>query len=110
MWFLTGLPGERIGLFMRLHHAIADGVSGIAALGAFFDVDPQAQEVNVPPWVPTPMPSTRGCSRTTSCVTLEESAACSARWLEPRDTVGKARRGWPAVREAFAEARALGQA
>jgi diacylglycerol O-acyltransferase / wax synthase len=106
MWFLTGLRGERIGLFMRLHHAIADGVSGIAALGAFFDVDPQAHKVNVPPWVPAPMPSTREL--------FEDNVVRHARGIgrvlrtlaRPRDTVGNARGGWPAVREAFAEERA----
>jgi diacylglycerol O-acyltransferase len=42
MWFLTGLTDGRIGLFMRFHHTIADGVSGIAMLAAFLDTDPTA--------------------------------------------------------------------
>jgi hypothetical protein len=25
MWFLTGLPDRRVGLLVRMHHAIADG-------------------------------------------------------------------------------------
>ena len=36
MWFLTGLPERRIGLFARIHHAIA----GVATLGAFLDTTP----------------------------------------------------------------------
>jgi diacylglycerol O-acyltransferase / wax synthase len=32
MWFLPGLADGRAGLFMKLHHAIADGVAGVAAL------------------------------------------------------------------------------
>jgi hypothetical protein len=34
LWLLPGLPQQRVGLFMRMHHAIADGVAGVAALGA----------------------------------------------------------------------------
>src|SRR6266508_6393888 len=40
MWFLPGLPDGRVGFYMKVHHAIADGVAGIAALGAFFDLVP----------------------------------------------------------------------
>jgi diacylglycerol O-acyltransferase / wax synthase len=106
MWFLTGLPGERIGLFMRLHHAIADGVSGIAALGVFFDVDPEPHEVNVPPWVPAPMPSTRELFEDTVVRHARGIGRMLRMLARPRDTMGNARHGWPAVREAFAEARA----
>jgi wax ester synthase-like acyl-CoA acyltransferase family protein len=31
MWFLAGLPQGRVGLFMKVHHAIADGVAGVAS-------------------------------------------------------------------------------
>ena len=35
MWFLTGLCEDRVGLFIKVHHAIADGVAGVATLAAF---------------------------------------------------------------------------
>ena len=50
MWFLTGLPDGRVGLFMKLHHAIADGVAEIAALGAFVDPIPDPPRTSAPPW------------------------------------------------------------
>jgi diacylglycerol O-acyltransferase / wax synthase len=40
MWFLPGLAHGRVGLFIKVHHAIADGVAGIAMLGAFVDLVP----------------------------------------------------------------------
>ncbi|MGY1671259.1 wax ester/triacylglycerol synthase family O-acyltransferase [Geodermatophilus sp. SYSU D00710] len=40
MWFLTGLPQRRVGVYVRVHHAIADGVAGVATLGALFDAVP----------------------------------------------------------------------
>jgi diacylglycerol O-acyltransferase len=30
MWFLPGLPDGRVGFYMRVHHAIADGAAGVA--------------------------------------------------------------------------------
>jgi diacylglycerol O-acyltransferase / wax synthase len=56
-WLLPGLPEGRVGLFLRLHHSLADGVAGVAAFGALLDpaADPPAP---VPlPWTPTPIPT-----------------------------------------------------
>jgi len=57
MWFLTGLPGRRIGLFVRMHHAIADAIAGVATLGAFFDATPRSSIGPSRPWTATPLPS-----------------------------------------------------
>jgi len=59
MWFLTGLPERRIGLFARMHHAIADGIAGVATLGAFLDTTPSAPSGQARPWTPAPAPSPR---------------------------------------------------
>ena len=52
MWFLPGLADGRVGLFMKVHHAIADGVAGVAAFGAFLDVSADAPAPSPPPWTP----------------------------------------------------------
>ncbi|HET9140760.1 wax ester/triacylglycerol synthase domain-containing protein [Actinophytocola sp.] len=52
--FLPGLPGRRVGLFIRLHHVLADGVAGIATIGALLDT---ATVAPVPPWAPAPQPA-----------------------------------------------------
>jgi len=57
MWFLTGLPERRIGLFARMHHAIADGIAGVATLGTFLDATPGAPAGSARPWTPAPPPS-----------------------------------------------------
>jgi hypothetical protein len=41
MWFLTGLPQRRIGLYARMHHVVADGIAGVATLGTFLDATPR---------------------------------------------------------------------
>jgi diacylglycerol O-acyltransferase / wax synthase len=107
MWFLPGLPDGRVGLFMKLHHAIADGVAGIAALGAFVDLVPDPPGTSEPPpWTPAPMPSTRELAADNLGRHLQELRRAFTRLDHPVDTARKARRGWPAVREAFTEARA----
>jgi len=59
MWFLTGLPERRIGLFARIHHAIADGIAGVATLGTFLDPTPGAPAGSARPWTPAPPPPAR---------------------------------------------------
>jgi hypothetical protein len=38
-WLLPGLPDHQVGLFLRAHHTIADGVAGLVAFGALLDLD-----------------------------------------------------------------------
>jgi len=45
MWFLTGLSDDRVGLFVRLHHVVADGLAGVASLGALLDAVPEPPPV-----------------------------------------------------------------
>ena len=47
------------GLFIRLHHVIADGIAALALLGALFDPDPAASAAAAPPWAPEPVPAAR---------------------------------------------------
>jgi diacylglycerol O-acyltransferase / wax synthase len=42
LWLLPGLPDHRVGLFVRVHHTIADGVAGVAAFAALLDPTPDA--------------------------------------------------------------------
>jgi WS/DGAT/MGAT family acyltransferase len=42
MWFLPGLAGGRVAVLLKVHHAVADGVAGMALLGALLDEDPGA--------------------------------------------------------------------
>ena len=107
LWFLPGLPDGRVGLFMKLHHAIADGVAGIAALGAFVDPIPDPPRPAPPPlWTPAAMPTTGALLVDNLCRRLGDLGRPFAKLAHPVATARLARRGWPAVREAFLEARA----
>jgi diacylglycerol O-acyltransferase len=106
MWFLPGLPNGRVGLFMKVHHTIADGVAGIAALGAFVDPVPDPPRSSVPPWSPAAMPTAGALLVDNLRRRRLELGRVVAKLVHPLATARLARRGWPAVREAFVEARA----
>jgi len=59
VWLLTGLAGDRTGLFIRLHHVVADGIAALAMLGALFDPDPAAPSAATPVRAPEPVPVAR---------------------------------------------------
>jgi diacylglycerol O-acyltransferase len=107
MWFLPGLAQERVGLFMKLHHAIADGVAGVAAFGAFLDLSPAAAAPPPPPlWTPAPLPSARELFYDNLQRKRQGGQGTVVALAHPRTTAGQVRRAWPAVRETFAEGRA----
>jgi diacylglycerol O-acyltransferase / wax synthase len=105
MTFLTGLPQGRVGLFVKMHHAIADGVSGIAALGAFVDTVPQPEDPDAPPWTPAPIPTARELFEDNVRRGVAKVDRTLRKLARPRATVAQLRSGLPAVREAFAEGR-----
>jgi diacylglycerol O-acyltransferase / wax synthase len=89
-----------------MHHAIADGIAGVAALAALLDLAADAPTPAAPRWSPAPMPAAgelfrdnlrwrrQGLDRTLSQLTHPVSTACQLR------------ADWPAWREVFAEERA----
>jgi WS/DGAT/MGAT family acyltransferase len=54
--FLTGLANGRMGLLIRLHHVIADGVAALALIGPLFDAAPDTPPPIPPAWTPGPVP------------------------------------------------------
>jgi hypothetical protein len=95
MWFLTGLPDDRVGLFIKVHHAIADGVAGVATLAAFFDPVPDPSEISAPPWTQAPVPSTRELFQDNLHRRLGELGRMLTTLAKPVATARRLRRSWP---------------
>jgi diacylglycerol O-acyltransferase / wax synthase len=103
VWFLPGLPERRVGLFLKLHHAMADGIAGVAAFGALLDLTADAPTPVAPPWTPAPIP--------TPGELLYDNLRRRAQGLHhpwtslahPIRTLRRARAAWPTWREFFAE-------
>ena len=58
MWIAEGLGDGRWALVNKLHHCMADGVSGTDLLSVVFDVERRSRPAEIPPWAPAPQPST----------------------------------------------------
>lgn len=54
--FLTGLASGRVGLLIRLHHVVADGIAALALIGPLFDAAADAPPPIPPTWTPGPLP------------------------------------------------------
>jgi diacylglycerol O-acyltransferase len=106
MWFLTGLPDGRVGLFMKMHHAIADGVAGVVTLSAFVDTAPEPPETTASPWTPAPMPSRIDLLADNLRRRRQGIERAFSALAHPTGTLRRVQHAWPALREMFAEGRA----
>jgi hypothetical protein len=59
IWLLPGLDAGRVGMFVRMHHVMADGVAGIASLAALLRSRSEDDARAEPAWTPAPEPSRR---------------------------------------------------
>ncbi|HZD79540.1 MAG TPA: wax ester/triacylglycerol synthase family O-acyltransferase [Actinomycetota bacterium] len=59
LWLLTGLAGGEVGVLIRLHHVVADGIAALALMGALFDASADAAPPVGRPWTPRPVPGAR---------------------------------------------------
>jgi WS/DGAT/MGAT family acyltransferase len=103
MWFLPGLPDGRVGLFMKMHHAIADGVAGVATLGAFVDAEAEPPETATPPWTPAPMPSRSDLFADNLHRRRHGVERALSTFAHPVATLRRVQGALPALREMFAE-------
>jgi len=62
-WFIEGLSGGHNAVIASLHHCAIDGVAGIGALAAFFDLERDPVKVEAPSWQPEPEPSVEELGR-----------------------------------------------
>lgn len=103
MWFLTGMRDGRVGMYVRTHHAVADGMAGLATLGAFLDVSPDFVPAPAAPWTPAPAPA----DGEILADERDRRDGARKRWLaavaHPVRTARFAARTWPALSELFAD-------
>ena len=80
LWFFTGLGGGRIGVLLKLHHAVADGVAAVAVMRSLLDSRADAPEPAAQPWAPQPPPPA-GWLRRDALVAAGRGLSGSARRL-----------------------------
>jgi WS/DGAT/MGAT family acyltransferase len=104
-WFLPGLSEGRVGLFLRMHHAMADGVAGVAAFGALLDLTADAPAPAAPPWSPALVPSAAELLADNARRRAQGLTRTLAGLAAPASMLQGARRTLPVWREVFAEQR-----
>jgi diacylglycerol O-acyltransferase / wax synthase len=56
LWLVTGLVGGQVGLVLKLHHTLADGLAAVQIAGMLLDGTADAPNPEAP-WQPRPTPS-----------------------------------------------------
>ena len=101
VWLLPGLAEGRVGLFLRLHHVVADGIAGLATLGALLDPrDEKGGEGH--PWVARPWPTSRQLLLDNLGRRVEAFAHAMRSAFRVGRSVRSLRAAWPATRELLA--------
>jgi WS/DGAT/MGAT family acyltransferase len=104
MWFLTGLPGEQVGLYVRIHHALADGMAALSTVAAFLDPSAEVSPGPAVQWIPAPAPSSQDLFADSTMNRLKSWAGIFTALLHPLQATRRIRATWPAMRELIAEA------
>jgi WS/DGAT/MGAT family acyltransferase len=103
LWLLPGLPDQRVGAYLRLHHAVADGAAALAVFGALLDQAPGAPAPAALPFTPRPIPAP---SQLLADNLRRRRAELGRGWsglTHLGRTLRGARGAWPAWREVLAE-------
>jgi diacylglycerol O-acyltransferase / wax synthase len=59
LWFLTGLADGRVGVLLKLHHAVADGIAAVTIMASLFDPGPAVPAPAAGTWAPQRAPTRR---------------------------------------------------
>jgi diacylglycerol O-acyltransferase len=102
MWFLTGLSGDRIGWFVRLHHVVADGMAGVASLSALLSEAPISM-TSARLWTPRPWPSDHVLRMDQRQRHIAHLRRVGIGVSHPGGTLRRARSALPALREIFTD-------
>jgi diacylglycerol O-acyltransferase / wax synthase len=57
LWFVEGLEDDRFAIISKIHHALADGISGLDLIAALVGPNPEYREKPAPAWMPRRAPS-----------------------------------------------------
>lgn len=103
MWFMPGLPGGRVAMFVKLHHSIADGMAAMTTIAAFLDADPDAPVTPASRWTPALPPSDHELFTDNAQRHLRAAGSAGSMLVRPGSTLRHGREAWPAIRELLAE-------
>ena len=59
LWYLEGLANGRVGMVMKYHHCLLDGVAGASLATVLMDLEPEPDPASIPP-LPSPEEASAG--------------------------------------------------
>ena len=99
VWLLPGPHTERVALFVRMHHVVADGLAGIATLAALLHVPKGDGGPPAPAWLPAPPPSRTELLCDSLLRRARAARDAAAALGRPRATSAAAAEVWHGIRE-----------
>jgi len=106
LWFLTGLSGGRVGVLLKLHHAVADGSAAVMLMASLFDISPGTPEPVAGSWAPEPLPNGWQLLADNLSAKLGQACRAAAALAHPLRLAGAVRVHAGVARQALSPARA----
>jgi diacylglycerol O-acyltransferase len=103
MWLLTGLPDQRVALFVKIHHTVADGLAAMTIMASLLDFAPGGEVPAQRPWFPRRAPRQSQLVADTIRRRLHGVRHGFALLGHPARLIRGAREMWPAVHELLAD-------
>ena len=91
LWLVTGLANGRVGLVLKLHHSLADGLAAVQIAGVLLDSTANAPSSTLPSWQPRPAPSGWALAADNLRGRGATLAAVLAQLRHPRELAARAR-------------------
>lgn len=101
LWFLTGMTDGRVGVLLKLHHSVADGMAAVAMMGALFDTQPDAADPPLERWAPEPIPGAWSLVADNLSTKIGSVGRAAAKLAHPLRLAGGAGVRLRVAREAF---------
>ena len=60
MWFIEGLPDDRLAMVTKIHHCVVDGMAGMSLMVHLMRPDPDMEVEPPHPWIPRVRPRSSG--------------------------------------------------
>jgi diacylglycerol O-acyltransferase / wax synthase len=105
LWFMNGVSDGRVGVLLKLHHSVADGMAAVAIMGSLFDLQPDAPDPLPDHWVAAPVPGAWSLITDNLSAKARAAADAAALLAHPLRVVEAARLRLRVARDAL-EARA----
>jgi diacylglycerol O-acyltransferase len=105
MWFLPGLPENRIGLLIKIHHTMVDGIAALATIAALLDATPGTPADPARAWAPAPPPTTRDLFADNLRRHRDGLRRAFSILMRPVITMRQVRSVWPAMSELISDRR-----